>query len=93
MYMDEKHYKKIESVVADLIKIYTDHLDTVQDELEFYTVVTAMLVFKQLAMAEVLESIERDSDEDPSDIKTLLESRAAEIAESVRSRVFSKSLN
>lgn len=82
--MNIKYKKILESAVADLLTKYNYHLDSVNDDtFEYYTIVTAALVFKNLAIQEFKKIIERDSEEDSSDICKIMEAQAEEISNSI----------
>lgn len=85
--MDSKYGKMVELLVADLLTKYNIHLSNSQDEFEYCTMVTAALVFKELALFEFRRSIMRNSEDDPDDICKLVEQKALEIAEEIRNRV------
>ncbi len=89
--MDKKHLEIIEKLVAELLNKYTSYIKTSKDEFEYCSVVTAAVVFKELALSEFKQSLIDDSEEgeDPNDICELVEERAAELAKDIRTRVLS----
>lgn len=84
--MDAKYVKMIEDLVAELLDRYMPHLQASKDEYEYCAIVTAAVVFKELAITEFKKGILRDTDEDPQDICLTMENKAKEIAEVIRSR-------
>ncbi len=83
----------IENVASDLLKVYTSHLNKVENDVEFFTIVTAMLVFRHLAMMEALSSSTDESDGNVDDIELLLNEKAKQIALDVRARALAQSVN
>lgn len=84
--MDPKYVKMIEDLVAELLGKYTAAVVEATDEYEYCTVVTAALVFKELALVDFKKAILRDSDDDPDDICEAMDSKAKEIAQTIRVR-------
>lgn len=84
--MDAKYFELVETLVAELMSRYMIYLKSAEDEYDYCTVVTAALVFKELALAEFKKSVLRDSNDDPDEICQIVDHKAQEIAEFIRSR-------
>jgi len=84
--MDPKYVKMMEALVTDLLNKYMVALMETKDEYEYCTVVTAALVFKELALVEFKKGILRDSDDDPDDICTAMDKKAKDLAQGIRKR-------
>ena len=84
--MDEKYSKMIEDSVSELLDKYMVTLNRTKDEYEYCSVVTAALVFKELALVEFKKSVLRDSEDNPDDICNIMEAEAKKIAQDIRLR-------
>lgn len=84
--MDSKYIKIIEDLVSELLQKYVAALNATQDEFEYCAVMTAILVFKELAMVEFKKGILKDSEDDPDDICKTIDEKAREIAISIMER-------
>lgn len=84
--MEPKYRKMIEDLVSELLDKYMVALQETKDEYEYCTVVTAALVFKELALVEFKKGILRDSEDDPDDICEIIDNKAKEIALNIRER-------
>lgn len=84
--MDVKYSKMIEDSVSELLDKYMVTLNGTKDEYEYCSVVTAALVFKELALVEFKKSVLRDSEDNPDDICEIMEAEAKKIAQDIRLR-------
>lgn len=82
--MEPEYIKMIEDLVAELLDKYTTAIVNTKDEYEYCTIVTAALVFKELALVDFKKSILRDSDDDPDDICEIINNEAKGIAQTIR---------
>lgn len=84
--MEDKYVKMIEDLVAGLLDKYTVTLAKTEDEYDYCTIVTAALVFKELALVDFKKAILRDSDDNPDDICEAMNNKAKELAQTIRVR-------
>ena len=84
--MDDKYAKIVDILIAELLDKYVEHLKKTENEYEYCAIVTAALVFKELALLEFKKNIIRNTNDDPEDICKLVEVQAVKIAEQMRKR-------
>lgn len=84
--MEVKYLKIIETIVAELLTVYTAAIANSKDEYDYCAVVTSALVFKELALFDFKKVIIQNSDDDPNDICEAINNKAKEIAITISKR-------